>query len=129
MVPVSGANGSTEECYFGHKIADWGASLDVDIINGYGPEHITADAIPDGKYRLFVHYYDTHGVITPVRASVSLATFNNSTVTFSSPSDLTHAGDTWDVCYVNYPSGTIEPINTFTPAIRNHASRVYPLKH
>lgn len=128
MVPVSGADGSTEECYFAHRSADWGGSLDVDDVDGFGPEHITATSLPAGRYKVFVHYYATHGVTTPATAYVSIATGANEIRYFQSPQPLTQVGDIWNVCYVNYPSGTVEPINQFVAGDGTRSSRHYPAK-
>jgi len=54
---------SNNDCFYANKHTSWGAYLDVDDINGYGPEHITIPTTPaSGKYTLYVHYYSSHGV-------------------------------------------------------------------
>jgi uncharacterized protein YfaP (DUF2135 family) len=57
-------NGS--DCYYANKSPTWGdastsPTLDVDDVNGYGPENITIDALPgDGSYKMWVRYYSDH---------------------------------------------------------------------
>lgn len=55
------------DCYYGNKTPTWGSAatspkLDVDDINGFGPENITINALPGpGTYRIWVYYYGDHG--------------------------------------------------------------------
>lgn len=46
-----------EECYYGHRNTSTGGSLDVDIVNGYGPEIYTRSTPLKGNYTIKVHYY------------------------------------------------------------------------
>ena len=58
------------DCYFQNKIPNWGdssaseddPSLDIDDVNGFGPENINLD-VPeaDRDYHVGVYYYDDHG--------------------------------------------------------------------
>lgn len=50
-----------EECYYGHRNTSTGGSLDVDIVNGYGPEIYTRTAPLKGNYRIKVKYYSDNG--------------------------------------------------------------------
>ena len=51
-------------CYYHKKTAD-GGELDIDIINGYGPEHWTllrTNTIRYGQpYKIRLHYFSDHG--------------------------------------------------------------------
>lgn len=124
LVPVEGADGKLdEECYFSHKWASWGAELDVDDVDGYGPEHITARNLPAGKYLLYVHYFATHGQIMPAVVTVKVSVNGGQTQVYTLPAMKTAgydwrggAGDFWEVCYVSYPAGTIETIDEYIPA-------------
>lgn len=127
MVPVSGADGYSDDCYYSHKVSYWGGTLDVDDTNGHGPEHITARDLPDGKYLMFVHYYSTHGQTNPATVSLSVSSYGSTAKIFTLPA-MTSTNDRWNVCYVNYPSGKIESINEFIPANRGRNLPDYPIK-
>jgi len=45
-----------EHCYFGNMRVTHG-ELDVDNVDGYGPENITLENAPPGRYRVAVNYY------------------------------------------------------------------------
>jgi uncharacterized protein YfaP (DUF2135 family) len=50
------------DCYFGRKTTSWGGFLDIDDIDGRGPEHITIPVLKQsGVYELYIHYYDDKG--------------------------------------------------------------------
>ncbi|MDO9341059.1 MAG: hypothetical protein Q7T72_11120, partial [Bacteroidales bacterium] len=115
MVPVEGADGKRDECYWNNKVSSWGAELDVDDRNGYGPEHITARNLPAGKYELYVHYYDSHGQTQPSTVSVAVSANGSQAKIYTLPA-MSLVGDIWEVCYITYPAGTIEIIDKFTPA-------------
>lgn len=115
MVPVEGADGKRDECYWNNKVSSWGAELDVDDRNGYGPEHITVRNLPAGKYELYVHYYDSHGQTQPSTVSVAVSANGSQAKIYTLPA-MSLVGDIWEVCYITYPAGTIEIIDKFTPA-------------
>lgn len=52
---------SGEECFYGHRQTKSGGMLDVDDVDGYGPEVYTLSNAPHGEYRISVHYYSSHG--------------------------------------------------------------------
>ena len=63
-------NQAPYDCYFQNKIPNWGdvniaeddPSMDIDDVNGFGPEIINLDLPePDHDYHVGVYYYDDHG--------------------------------------------------------------------
>ncbi len=50
-----------EECYYGHSNTSTGGSLDVDIVNGYGPEIYTRSTPLKGEYTIRAKYYSDNG--------------------------------------------------------------------
>ncbi|MGZ0016902.1 YfaP family protein [Yeosuana sp. AK3] len=52
-----------EEIYYAHPYSNSGGILDVDDIDGYGPENIfwPANQAPNGNYQVFVHDYADNG--------------------------------------------------------------------
>lgn len=69
-----------------------GAELDVDDVDGYGPEHFTMESAQAGDYVVKVRYYDAHGVTedttATVRISIAGGAYQTYTHTFT-PNDVT----------------------------------------
>ncbi len=60
-----------ERCYFANRNTASGLQLDVDDVNGYGPENITGQSdLPPGEYLVQVHYWSDRGTNLPSRCSV-----------------------------------------------------------
>jgi uncharacterized protein YfaP (DUF2135 family) len=91
--------------YFGQKIVVTGgipgAELDVDDVDGYGPEHFTMQSAQAGNYVVKVRYYSAHGVIenttATVRLSIAGGAYHTYTHTFT-PNDVTTETD-YDTTY------------------------------
>ncbi len=108
---------TTADCYYSNRSTSWGGFLDVDDVNGYGPEHITIPTVTtQGDYRLFLHYFATHGA-SPGAAYVTVAVRNGPNVEFG-PFAISNAasrgGDVWEVCKISFPDGTITPVKSKT---------------
>jgi len=106
-----------DDCYYSNMAPSWGGFLDVDDVDGYGPEHITVPAVTlNGTYRLFIHNYANHGAVGTL-ASVDVSSGNGAVHSFG-PYALNgdggdNAGDVWEVCTITFPGGTITPVNQF----------------
>jgi uncharacterized protein YfaP (DUF2135 family) len=103
------------DCFYRNRQTSWGAELDVDDVNGYGPEHITIPQVTEnGVYRLFVHYYGRGSNIS-TDAFVTVAVRDGALVNFGSYKLIddggNNAGDVWEVCTIEFPAGTITPVN------------------
>jgi len=67
---------SGETCWYGHQISQsTGARIDLDDVDGYGPEHYylsvaEGHTLLPGTYELDVHYYDRHAQTQPVLATM-----------------------------------------------------------
>lgn len=120
LKPIAGADGATSECYFGNKNPWWGAALDVDDVDGFGPEHITARTLPAGTYLLYVHYYSTHGQTEPAGVNVAVSVNGNPSRIFTLRDNrrMTATGDVWNVCTIDFPSGNMQVLDEFTTASR-----------
>ena len=105
------------DCFFNNQRTEWGGELDVDDVDGWGPEHITVESVSiPGTYRLFVHYYDDDGQ-GGSDAFVSVSVKDGPVSNFG-PLDLTASGpgrgDVWEVCRINFPGGAITPVEQKT---------------
>lgn len=102
------------DCHFGNPAPDWGVVgdwkddpfLDVDDVDGFGPEHINISAPQPGTYRFIVHYYrdnfeDSWGVST--NAKVEVFNFNQKIAEFG-PEYLDKTNRNWDVFDIEWPS-------------------------
>jgi hypothetical protein len=95
-----------EDCYFANETTAWGGYLDVDDVDGYGPEHITIPELKrEGIYTLYAHYYASNG-FGPSDVWIDVATSSGGVRSFG-PHTLSDTGDFWQICTIEYPAGTI----------------------
>jgi uncharacterized protein YfaP (DUF2135 family) len=104
------------DCYYGARTPSWGGSLDVDDVNGYGPEHITIPAVSDtGTYRLFVHYYSDHTIGTTATTAFVSASVRGGVIQNFGPyaliNDTSRGGDIYEACTIHFPDGVITAVN------------------
>lgn len=100
------------DCYYSHKRAAWGdptqdddATLDIDDVNGRGPENINIIAPKNGTYTLGVHYYCNHSITTPTTATVRI--FCNGVLRRELQRAFTTAKQFWDVATIDWDSCAI----------------------
>ena len=110
------------DCHYGNPSPDWGVQgdwsddpfLDVDDVDGYGPEHINiSDPIP-GDYRFIVHYYDdTHngGSSTATDTTVQVLSYGQVVAEFG-PITLDKTNRNWDVFDLTWVSSAVPPTIT-----------------
>jgi uncharacterized protein YfaP (DUF2135 family) len=55
---------SADDCYFGGRSRPWGATLDIDDLEGFGPENITMDNPADGRYTVGVGVFTRDSATT-----------------------------------------------------------------
>jgi hypothetical protein len=104
------------DCYFSNGNPDWGTQgqflddpfLDVDDVNGYGPENINLSAPIPGTYTILVHYYDDHDGRVP-NATIEIINFGNVVRSFG-PTQLNNVNDVWYVAEVTFPGLVITPL-------------------
>jgi|GEM_PF-1890677 len=124
---------TTTDCYYGNRTTSWGGFLDVDDVNGRGPEHITIPTVTSqGVYRLFVHYYSAHGA-GATSAYVSVSVRNGPNEEFGPLSlsrSASRGGDVWEVCTITYPAGTVTRVmrKTTLPGLDGGTSLVRSAK-
>jgi hypothetical protein len=110
------------DCHFGNPSPDWFVQgdwlddpfLDVDDVDGYGPENINISAPAPGKYRFFIHYYsdafnDSWGSDT--NTTVKVLSYGNVIAEFG-PTNLDTTNRTWEVFELEWISKTVPPIIT-----------------
>ncbi len=113
---------SDNDCFYHNMSTVWGGELDIDDVEGYGPEHIEiTSATRSGTYRLFIHFYDDDGAGN-TDAFVDVSTKGSNIIQFG-PYHLVHSyagyntngsiGDIYEVCTINFPSGTVTPVNQY----------------
>jgi hypothetical protein len=99
---LEGPNGT--DCYFRNKQPSWGGILDIDKVDGFGPEHITIPVLKQtGTYKLYAHYYDPKGK-GPSFVQVQVETLTGKE-TFG-PHLLTQKGESWQICEIIFRSLT-----------------------
>ncbi len=124
---------TSSDCYYGNRATSWGAFLDVDDVDGIGPEQITIPRVTvDGEYRLFVHYYASHGA-GATAAFITVSVRNGPYEKFNSLSlsrSASRGGDVWEVCTITYPAGTVTRVmrKTTLPGLDQGTSLVRSAK-
>lgn len=114
------------DCYFSSCVPpeelDWGAPgvadddprLDIDDVDGFGPEHINVDAPPDGRtYHVYANYWQENGVgatVVLVRIYLlgDLAWEGTTELPPSPPGKKT----TWDVATIDWPSAQVTVVGS-----------------
>ena len=105
------------DCYYMNKNPSWGGStseddprLDIDDVDGYGPENINISRPETGTFTVGVHYFcdDNMG-----QSNATVRVFCNGTLAFEKSRMLYSSGDFWDVATIRWPGCTINEINNF----------------
>jgi len=108
-----------ERCYYGNDITALGAELDVDDVDGYGPENIImspGEAIA-GTYYVEVNYYDNDGWVGGIDATVTITLHEGSANEISNTYGPYHIAvydyngsdpnAWWDVASINFTTGMV----------------------
>lgn len=98
-----------EWCYFMNREIST-ANLDVDDMDGHGPETITITDIK-GNYHYMVHDYTMSGQMSISGATVTIYKGNNLVETINVPAGIDNL---WDVCWIR--DGEIEIVNANAPS-------------
>ena len=110
---------SPKDCYYANMNPDWGTagalgdpSLDIDDVDGYGPENINVDQPENGKqYRVYVHYFSDDGVGS---TNATIRIYLSGTLQFEQIRNITD-DLVWDVATIDWPTGQITEIGTTFP--------------
>ncbi len=102
-----------DDCFYANPAPDWGVAgtmddpkLLLDALTGYGPEVFGYVNPVDTTYRVAVQFASEHLSTTPAStATVRIYLFGVVKAEFTKT--LMHAGDTWAVADVTWPSGDI----------------------
>jgi uncharacterized protein YfaP (DUF2135 family) len=64
-----------QHCFYGNRVLDNGAALDVDVTSGYGPEIFESPVAEPGRYYVYVNYYGGEGMSAKGKpATITVAT-------------------------------------------------------
>lgn len=99
------------DCHYANKDPDWGTLgdttdnpfLDVDDVDGFGPETINLARAGDGTYDLKAHYFKSRGN-GPIVATADI--FIGGTMVAQVTSDPLEDGDIWELGSIEYAGGT-----------------------
>lgn len=126
LVRAGGTTFSNDDCYYANLSPDWGTPgdqsdnpfLDVDDLDGYGPETINLGSSAPGSYEVWVHYYSSDAFDRPTEASVEVYIAGTLAGTFRRPGFM--CNQLWHVGTVqwNGTNGTFTPSNTVTMSNR-----------
>jgi hypothetical protein len=119
------------DCYYANRTPSWDAAgtaddprLDIDDVDGFGPENINVDVPVTGNtYRVGIHYYSDHGAgasSVTVRiycGDVSVTPVATYSRTLSNGAGASDSNDFWRVADVRWLGGdscSVAAINTLT---------------
>jgi hypothetical protein len=97
---VTDPNG--ERCYWAHRQTASGLSLDVDDVNGYGPENITTPSVIPGDYLVQVHYYSDHDSENAIGTNSVVVIRKGEQNPVNYYGYLSDSGDLWDVTVLHF---------------------------
>jgi hypothetical protein len=111
------------DCHWRNKTPDWpeygnrndDPSIDIDDVNGAGPEGASHDNPGAGAYSVGVNYYDSHGFGNSI-ATLNLYVFG--VVVLSETRELTE-GQFWHVADISWPEGNVRLVNEIYENISN----------
>ena len=111
----------SSDCHWRHICIDWGQPgnstddpcLDLDDVNGAGPENINHDNIPPGRYSAGVNYYDDHGF---GESTATLRIFFLGILVLEK-SRVLQSGEFWHVADIDWPSQAIRLVDQVYPNI------------
>lgn len=117
LVRPNGTEFDTSDCYYANPSPDWGVQndmsdnpyLDVDDVDGFGPETINLSQTANGQYRVMLHYFSDH-FNGPTQATVEVYVAGVLQGTYNRNLDC---DDIWTVGTVtwNGTTGTFAPSN------------------
>jgi hypothetical protein len=117
LLRPNGMEFDTSDCYYANPSPDWGVAsdmsdnpyLDVDDVDGFGPETINLSQTANGQYRVLLHYYSDH-FQGPTNATVEVYVAGNLVGTYNRN---LNCDDIWTVGTVDWNgmNGTFSPSN------------------
>ena len=107
------------DCNFSNSTPSWGdplsdlddPHLDLDDVDGYGPENINVQTPAPGVYTVVIHYWDDHGGATPL-ATVHALSYGEVVATVG-PEPLNQVGAVWYAFEIEFPGNIVRPLNRF----------------
>jgi hypothetical protein len=96
---------TADDCSYRNKVTTWGARMDIDDTDGFGPEQISATSLDDGSYTVLV---DAFTVETSTTAT--LAVFSGGALVFERSKTL-RDGDHWLVGRVDVDAGAVDVVD------------------
>jgi len=113
------------DCHYQVANPDWGVAgefrddpfLDVDNVQGFGPENINLEQPTPGTYRVVVHYYLDHvldegpsdAVETDARVRIYLS--GDANPVLDETRHLVDTDDTWEVAEIDWPAAVVRPLH------------------
>ncbi len=104
------------DCYFSNPNPNWADQnefvddpfLDVDDVDGFGPENINLETPAPGTYTVLVQYWDDHDGDEP-DATVEVLSFGNVVAAYG-PQHLGDVNDEWTVVEIDWPGLALRPV-------------------
>lgn len=114
-------NASPYDCHWLNREPNWGSlnanndnpSLDIDDVDGFGPENINLDNPESVNYRVGVHYYSDHFLGA---SNITVRIWVSSVLAFEFRNKFMTDGQFWDTATVDWgPSPQVNQIDAMFP--------------
>ncbi len=114
------------DCYFSNPQPNWGDPndfvddpfLDVDDVDGFGPENINLETPAPGTYRVVVQYWDDHGGDVP-ESVVEVLSFGQVVGRYG-PRRTADTNDVWQVVDIDWPGLALRPVDQLANQARGN---------
>lgn len=126
LLAPNGRMWSCDDCFFQNPQPEWGDPnqfednpfLDLDDVDGFGPENINLETPQPGTYRVLVHYYDDHDGDVP-NATIEVLNFGQVIGRYG-PVQLNSVDDTWEVVDIEFPALNLTPLGAVNQTNANN---------
>lgn len=110
------------DVYWRNPNPDWGLpsqshddpSLDIDSVNGRGPENITHSGLENQTYRVGVYHFGDDAPGNFEESYATLRIYLRGQLVYEKQRQEMSTNDFWDVATIEWPSGTLVPIDRIT---------------
>lgn len=101
------------DCYYENTNPDWGVAgitvddpaIDIDDVDGFGPEHVSLNEPLEGhRYRVAAHYFDDRGLGS---TTATVRIYLSGHLRYEGIRPLERTGSGWDVATIDWPTGGV----------------------
>ena len=101
------------DCFYENTNPDWGTpgitvddpSIDIDDVDGFGPENVSLNEPQEGyRYKVLAHYYDDRGLGS---TTATVRIYLSGELRYEGIRPLERTGSGWEVATIDWPTGGV----------------------